>query len=348
MARASEPARRASLSRDASDRGALLHLEGDLEGAKAAYEEALEADPDNPAALNNLGFLLAQTGKVDEAAALYRRAIEVDPGSSMAKVNLGNLFASAGDLGGAVAYLREAVVNDPGNALAWDSLGRVLLLAGKARDAEEAYRRAIDAAPNWPARDLCLLYAGLGTAAGALGRRDEAVQVLRRAVAVDSTCVEAWTQLGVALFLRRDFGSAGEALRRALALDPDAVRARRYLGMTHLAIGERSAARKELERAHRIDPGDVKVRADLAALDLSEGRAADALARVEGCEAPGEDGDRLRFYRGLALDRLGREEEALAVMRPLAEQGASKYAAEARKYLEARETARGGREKARA
>lgn len=36
--------------------GAALHLEGDREGARQAYLTALELEPENSTARNNLGF----------------------------------------------------------------------------------------------------------------------------------------------------------------------------------------------------------------------------------------------------------------------------------------------------
>ena len=58
-------------SREHNDRGVNLLLQGDLEGARAEYQAALEADPGNATAFNNLGFLMAQEGRLEEAIGLY-------------------------------------------------------------------------------------------------------------------------------------------------------------------------------------------------------------------------------------------------------------------------------------
>jgi len=78
---------------------------------------------------------------------------------------------------------------------------------------------------------------------------------------------------------------------------------------------------------------------DLAVLDLAEGKADQALGHLEGIDAKGHEGDRVRFYRGIALDQLGNESEALELLRPLSEQVFGKYAAEARRYLATRRPA---------
>ncbi len=52
---------------------------GDVPEAERMYRASLDADPDNPVALNNLAWLLAQEGRsLDEAEALVRRALESD------------------------------------------------------------------------------------------------------------------------------------------------------------------------------------------------------------------------------------------------------------------------------
>src|SRR5512137_2884264 len=86
----SDPSRRA---RDFNNRGVLLQMDGDLEGARAGYLTALELDPENATALNNLGFLIAQEGRLEEAARYYQRALEIDPNRTMPWTNLGNTRA---------------------------------------------------------------------------------------------------------------------------------------------------------------------------------------------------------------------------------------------------------------
>src|SRR5437667_5365907 len=81
-------ARPARESRAASDRGAWQHIEGDLAGARATYESAIEADPANATAHNNLGFLLMQQGDLEAAIASFERALSIDPAKSTALANL--------------------------------------------------------------------------------------------------------------------------------------------------------------------------------------------------------------------------------------------------------------------
>jgi tetratricopeptide (TPR) repeat protein len=62
---------------DARNLGKLLREQGDMDGAKAAYEKAIASRDTNvaPIALAELAFLLEKEGDTDGAKAAYRRAI---------------------------------------------------------------------------------------------------------------------------------------------------------------------------------------------------------------------------------------------------------------------------------
>src|SRR5690242_9224300 len=96
-------------TRDHNNRGALLHLDGDLAGARAEYEAALAIDPDNVTALNNLGFLLAQDSQNEAALGCLERAVALDPDRSTAHVNIGNVRAAMGDLESALDAYQAAL-----------------------------------------------------------------------------------------------------------------------------------------------------------------------------------------------------------------------------------------------
>jgi Flp pilus assembly protein TadD len=60
------------------------------------FQRAVEIDPDNPSALNNLGVALEQMGRFDEARESYERALELKPEDLYIQQNY-DLFREADD-----------------------------------------------------------------------------------------------------------------------------------------------------------------------------------------------------------------------------------------------------------
>ncbi len=327
---AEDPA--AVAARERNNRGALLHIEGKLDEARAEYEAALAADPRDATATNNLGYLLVQQGRLDEAVEYYQRALEFDPRKSTTFANLGITQAALGQSASGIAALEQAVSLDPRNVLAWDNLGKVLLNSGRLAEAEYAWRAALAVTPA-DGR----LYTALGTAVAAQQRVSEAATLLQHAVRLEPESATAWAQLGVVLFVKQDFGSAAEALSEALALAPGDHESRHHLALLHSARGNLSEAERELERIVLVpdaaNPVYYAAQIDLAVIALSRGQAESALTRIDLVLQAEPGNPRAIFYRALTLVQLERTAEADELMQKVASDHAGKYAEHARAYL---------------
>ena len=54
----------------------------------ASYRQAIELDPKNATAHNNLGVALSRKGQLDEAIACFRKAVELAPKNATVQKNL--------------------------------------------------------------------------------------------------------------------------------------------------------------------------------------------------------------------------------------------------------------------
>ena len=75
----------------------------DLDTAAAKYDTVLGMEPENLAALSNLGAIRYQQGRVDEAEQNLRKVIAVAPNDSSARSLLG------------VIYFRKGLIEDAFN-----------------------------------------------------------------------------------------------------------------------------------------------------------------------------------------------------------------------------------------
>src|SRR5437879_13735045 len=74
------------------------HQAGRLSEAEAAYREMLAVDPENIDALHFLGVISHQRGEHGRAAELISRALERNPSNAPAHNNLGNALGAQGKL----------------------------------------------------------------------------------------------------------------------------------------------------------------------------------------------------------------------------------------------------------
>lgn len=79
----------------------------------AAYEKAIERDPDAPAPHVNLGTVYFHMQRWKEAEACYRAALEAKPDYPLAWFNLGNLYEEIRDPDRALECYLKAIAIDP-------------------------------------------------------------------------------------------------------------------------------------------------------------------------------------------------------------------------------------------
>jgi tetratricopeptide (TPR) repeat protein len=133
------------------------------EEAVWALRAALELRPDLPLALNNLAYVLAEgEGPFEEAVALAERAVDADPENVAFLDTLGWALHRAGRDEEALAVLRLALAAGGGSdPVIREHLGDVHRVLGAERAAALSYRRALGLRPEAPER-LRRKLAGLG------------------------------------------------------------------------------------------------------------------------------------------------------------------------------------------
>ena len=148
-----------------SNRGVAKKAKGDLDGAIADYNRAIELDPKDASAYYNRGNAKKAKGDLDGAIADYNRAIELDPKLAIAYYNRGNAKDDKGDLDGAIADYNRAIELDPKYAIAYNNRGFAKEARGDLDGAIADYNRAIELDPK-----LAIAYNNRGNAEKKLSR----------------------------------------------------------------------------------------------------------------------------------------------------------------------------------
>lgn len=121
---------------------------GELDAFEADIRRVLRTDPDNPSALNALGYTLAdRTERYSEAEAYIRRAHEIRPDDPAIIDSLGWVKFKLGDRDGALTDLRRAYALFPDDEVA-AHLGEVLWALGEKDEARRIWTETLRQHPD--------------------------------------------------------------------------------------------------------------------------------------------------------------------------------------------------------
>jgi tetratricopeptide (TPR) repeat protein len=117
---------------------------GDFASAEITLREILKQSPENPVALNNLGyFLVERNQKLDEATMLIQKAVKIEPTNSSFIDSLGWAYFKQNKFDEAEKQLKDALRRNPESATIQEHLGDVFDKQGKSDLAKSAWKRAL-------------------------------------------------------------------------------------------------------------------------------------------------------------------------------------------------------------
>lgn len=177
----------------------------DWDGARADFETALPARPNDAVALSRYSWLLAATGHLGDAIVSARKAHELDPKGEQVAVLLGIFINAAGDHATARKLVQRQLEASPQDAFANFVVGMSLLLDGKPADAMTAVQSGGAGVRLWIA----------ALAQHALGHDDESTRALEE-LEKDHASGYAY-QVAVAHAWRGEKDSAFQWLDRAFS-----------------------------------------------------------------------------------------------------------------------------------
>ena len=280
-------------------RGASLAALGRLAEARAAYEAALAAAPDDHAALTGLGGLLNRLGQPEAAAPLLDRAL-ARRRTAPALNNRASAARRLGQLTEELGLLREAAALAPRDPDVLANRARAAARAGQKAEAVAGFVAALSADPlnAHTHRDLARYLFEAGERAHLL-RGYDAVPEAAPAGVRARLLVQA-----AGFAARADMrAEAEDRYARALALVPDLP-----AGLAGLADLREGAARAEAwERAYAAAPGDPGLRLGYAWHLLRDQDAPEAAERVLARPVPPAHAQARLAYDGVCARLLGRD-----------------------------------------
>lgn len=219
----------------------------------------------------------------DAVAARIDRLLVQHPDDPHLALFQGDLAESRGDLDGAEAHYREALERDDGMPYGWFALGVVLDHGERPREALEAYRRAVNLAPENQSYLTNLAHQQQRN-----GDLIAAVKTLNHAIRLDDGFILAHIDRARLLLLLPDEAAVAlQGLQHAadLLLDPDLVSLPKNSSPWYLTLGEHSI---HLDTPARKRCYTFRMLASLAAR-LGDRDTADRYATRDCALPPSED-----------------------------------------------------------
>jgi tetratricopeptide (TPR) repeat protein len=300
--------------------GKALDDRGQANESLPYLQRAVQLDPLNAVAQGGLGTSLEDMGRTDESIGHLQESVRLDPRTLFVRINLGLAYEKKGRLDEAVEQFEAAVGINSHSAQAHCDLANVLSKLGRRPEALEHCRAAVGADP----KDLHaqVMLAQLLTD---LGRLDEAAGHSRQAVALAPTDKEAQATLRTALARLGRLEELQSVWRTELDAGPPEHDA--WFGYAELCLflgnkDEYVRNRRELlVRFGGSKDATVCERTGKACLLLpgTKDELAEAAALTDRAVAAGRKGREFAypyavFAKGLAAYRLGRFDEAIALM----------------------------------
>ena len=315
-----------SYERDLRD---VLELEGELARAIAGEIE-VKLTPQDQARLGNTRRLKPEAHEaylrgqyfwnklneegVRKSIEYYQKAIELEPGYAAAYAALAfsyNMLASSEFVSPQTAYpqakklAQKALELDPSLGDAHAAHGFVVCYwEWEWPAAEEEFKRAIALNPNGgTGHHVYALYLG------EMGRSEESIAEMRKALELDPVSVLAQRNLGWLYKVAHQPEKAIEQYRKVLEMDPNSGDGHSGLGSVYVLLGRHAEAIAELREARRLSEDDALVLAYLSCAHAAAGNRREAQKLIRELEQMSTRRYVAPYYVAMVYAALGEREQ---------------------------------------
>jgi TolB-like protein/Tfp pilus assembly protein PilF len=238
---------------------------------------ALELDSQSGEALTSLGFLHQNKRNYAEAEAAYNRALQLNPNYVPAHHWYSTYLRQLGRYEEGLEQITKALQLDPLSQILQTNLATVLLETGRPREALDQYLKTLDIDSSYPAP-----YSAIGGLNWTLfGQLDEAVTWFKNGIKLDANDSNVMAGLGLVYLDLGDEAMAEQWITRALELGPQSVIPNWAMEMLLIYQGRPDKAIDQANKVLHQNPGWVLSLANLRNRDMEAGRASDAYARYK-------------------------------------------------------------------
>lgn len=288
--------------------GVVKERLGDTTGALSAYRQATLVVSDYEPAIFAYAVLLARSGRSDEAVEYINGRLAAMPRSAAVSAAMAEIKSIQGDSGAAQRYAQEALKKNPDYRPAMVTIARDHYRSRRLDLALYSLKGILDGyGPENPPRDKNNAEAHLirGLIYKEQNLRGPAMDELKRALELRPDLVEARVHLATYLLEAGNPSEAAPLLEGALRYQIDHVIAHLNLGDAYRLLGKVAESRRELEWVAQKDPSLYQVHYDLGVLYLT----ADSVPGMSAEQAVDRAIDELEKYKKVRPRQAGSNDD---------------------------------------
>lgn len=255
-----------------------LHQEGNIAAAREGYLNLLTANPEDAKVLHMLGILSAEEGDSQTSLKYLERALNADQNDPTLYLHLANIQKANGYLESAAVTLVKLLEHYPQFASGYNNLGTIYYSQGKYKEAEAAFRHAI----NLQA-DYVDAYYNLGLALNKSHHTAEAINTYRSVLELAPQHPGAHFQLGCMLMQQDKIEAARDQFEIVSKAYPNHLETQANLATCYLKLGDIKKARLSYMQALALAPDDMQILFNLGVITAQESRWEEAIKYYTRC-----------------------------------------------------------------
>lgn len=257
---------------------------GNTEKAVNGFSQALRFDPGNPRILLYKAVAFRDLGRSADEVQTYREILKERPNFWPAYYELGFILSRAGDYQKAADAYAEGAAVAPRVALPLASLGSMYMNLHRNREAEEAFNKSLQRAPNVQA------YFGIGDIAFEGQDYRKALEAYGKARDLRPKNHIAWRDigdcyqmLGLPAQVQESYAMAARQLAESLQTNPRRGASWMTLAFYEAKLGHHAAADEDIQKADARGATDAKSQLEKAEALALLGRKEEAVKLVLDC-----------------------------------------------------------------
>jgi len=296
--------------------GQALLANGEQQSAISAFQQMVAASNDSPAALLVMSRAYLAVTDLANAGATLRKALRAAPDDLGVQTAVVDFAARYGQIDEFIAVAQNAARDHLGDGRIEEIIGALYLEAGRPRDAIAAYS---DAITHDPGRRATL---GLAQAQATAGDMEAGIATVRAWLSGTPDDIDGHILLARLLAGSGQCAPAIVELEKLVTERPADPLLRNDLAWCYNVTGD-TRALKIAEEAHHLAPDLALVQDTLGWIMVQDGDTEDGAKLLTAAAQQADATPGMQYHLAVALDRLGRREEAQQALKAALAKGTS-------------------------